>query len=110
MERRLDESGLDHPERVTEEPPSRDPGFDEDRLYEVVAQAVEDAVISAIWTVIMVGIAVALVWVGIAVVVANPTPLGLIFGAITILAGFYVAGTRLDVIAPVRSWWPQRPT
>lgn len=81
-----------------------DPGFDEDRLYAVVHRAVEDAVLGAIGTVIFVLIAVGLVWVGIAVVAANPTPLGIVFGGVAIVAGFYLAASSLEVIPPIRAW------
>lgn len=100
-----EEDGPQSPGTDPSEPPHRpDPGFDEDRLYAVVHRAVEDAVLGAIGTVIFVVIAVALVWVGIAVIAANPTPLGVVFGGVAIVAGCYLAATSLDIIPPIREW------
>lgn len=86
------------------DPGRRDPGFDEDRLYEVVTRAVEDAILGAFGTVILVALAVGLVWVGIAVVAANPNPLGAIFGGVAIVAGVYLAATTLEVLPSIRDW------
>ena len=99
-----DARSLRDTEDASGDPPRRDPGFDEDRLYEVVTRAVEDAVLGAIGTVILVALAVGLVWIGIAVVAANPNFLGAIFGGIAIVVGFYLAATTLEVVPPIRDW------
>ena len=100
-----DEDGPPSTGATTDGSPDRpDPGFDEDRLYAVVHRAVEDAVLGAIGTVIFVLIAVGLVWVGIAVIAANPTPLGVVFGGVAVVAGVYLAASSLEVIPPIREW------
>lgn len=81
-----------------------DPGIDEDRLYRIVHDAVEDAVLGAVGTILLVGVAFVLVWTGVAVVLQNESPAGAVLGGSAIVVGVYLAAASLKVIPPAREW------
>jgi len=81
-----------------------DPGFDEAAMYVVVRDAVEDAILGVIGTLLLVGIAFVAVWAGGVAIVQSQTPASIAFGVLAIAFGFYLAGSSLGVVPPARGW------
>lgn len=79
-------------------------GFDEARLHAVVRDAVEDAILGAIGTLLLVGIAFVLVVAGGQLLLASISPWGTAFGIGLLAVGTYIAAATLRVIPPVREW------
>lgn len=73
-------------------------GMDEGTLYLVVRRAVEDAILNVIGTLLLVGVALLVIWVGAMVAVRTPSTAGLVAGSIAILIGMYIGGTTLGVV------------
>lgn len=86
------------------EPPSVQ--LDEGALYVVVRKAVEDALLGVIGTLLLVGVALVLVWVGGAIVVSAGLgqPLAVLLGLGIALVGLYFAAATLELIPPLREW------
>lgn len=82
-----------------------DPGFDEVALYGVVRKAVEDAILGAVGTILLVGVAFVLVLVGATTAVRTPGLGGVLFGSAAALFGLYLAGSTLGLIPPAREWF-----
>ena len=85
------------------EPPA--PGFDETALYAVVRDAVKDALLDVIGTLLLVGIAFVLVIAGIQAVFSSVS-----FGTVAIgigvtAVGVYLAAATLEIIPPTRDWF-----
>ncbi len=80
-------------------------GFDEAALYGVVRKAVEDAILSAIGTLLLVGVSSVIVWVGVTVLLEADALFGTAFGAAALLLGLYLAAATLKIIPPVRKWF-----
>lgn len=99
------EEGGSGGERADRTDGGTDPGFDEVALYAVVRKATEDAILGAVGTLLLVGIAFVVVWVGITVLVSTPNLPGIGFGVLAILLGVYLAAATLGVIPPVREWF-----
>jgi hypothetical protein len=81
------------------------PGFDEAVLYTVVRDAVKDALLDVIGTVLLVGIAFVLVIAGAQAVVS-----ALSFGTVAVgvgvaAVGVYLAAATLEIIPPIRDWF-----
>jgi len=81
------------------------PGFDEAALYTVVRDAVKDALLDVIGTVLLVGIAFVLVIAGVQAVFSSMS-----FGTVAIgigvtAVGVYLAAATLEVIPPIRDWF-----
>lgn len=93
------------PRSDTETDGGRDAGFDERALYVVVRKAVRDAILGVIGTLLLVGIAFVVVWVGITAITATMSPLGIAFGAFAIVWGIYIAAATLELVPPVREWF-----
>lgn len=89
----------------TAEPP--EVRIDEGALYVVVRKAVEDAVLGVIGTLLLVGVALVLVWVGGAIVVSAGLgqPLAALLGLGIALVGLYFAAATLELIPPLRAWF-----
>lgn len=81
------------------------PGFDEAALYGVVRKAVEDAILGAIGTLLLVGVSFAIIWVGVTVLLSGQGTLGLAFGAAAFLLGLYLAAATLRIIPPISKWF-----
>lgn len=79
-------------------------GFDEDRMYVAVRAAVEDALLGAIGTVLLVGVGLLIVWIGFAAVLSFQTWQALLLGGAVIAIGLYIAATTLGIIPPIRDW------
>jgi len=82
-----------------------DPGFDEAAMYVVVRDAVEDAILGVLGTLMLLGIALVAVWVGGATIVQSQTPVSITFGVLAIAFGFYLAASSLGVVPPAREWF-----
>lgn len=72
--------------------------MDEGTLYLVVRRAVEDAILNVIGTLLLVGVALLMIWVGAMVAVRTPSTGGLVAGTIAILIGLYIGGSTLGVL------------
>lgn len=79
---------------------------DEGALYVVVRRAVEDAVLGVVGTLLLVGVALVLVWVGgaMAVNAGGRQPVATVAGLGIALVGVYIAAASLEVIPPIRKW------
>lgn len=84
----------------TEDPMSR---IDEGTLYVIIRQAVEDAIMGVIGTLLLVGVALVLVWFGVMVTASafNSNRTAAFGGIFVILIGFYMALSALEMIPPL---------
>ena len=82
----------------------RNAGFDEAALYVVVREAVEDAILGVIGTLLLVGIAFVMVWSGVVAATSTGTPTGIAVGGVLALGGLYLAAATLEVVPPIREW------
>ncbi|MFC7140412.1 hypothetical protein ACFQMA_11300 [Halosimplex aquaticum] len=81
------------------------PGIDEDELYEIVHDAVEDAILGAVGTLLLVGIGVLLFASGAAAVgQAEGTAAVAVGLGVALLGGGLVVTTLTDVL-PVDRWF-----
>lgn len=90
---------MDPPERETDGGP--DTGLDEQALYVVVRKAVEDAIVGAVGTLLLVGVGVWLVWFGAVVAVSGGSPVAVAAGIAVAVIGFGLAARALDVLPPI---------
>lgn len=91
----------------TDREPTAPEPIDEELLYAIIREAVEDALLGVIGTLLLVGIGFVLIWVGV-VALASPGdagPLGRFVGVALISFGLYLAAATLRVIPPVREWF-----
>lgn len=79
-------------------------GVDEVVLYGVVRKAVEDAILSVIGTLLLLGVAFVLVLVGFSTAARLETAMGVGLGAVAVLLGAYLAASTLELIPPIREW------
>lgn len=81
--------------------------IDEAALYVAVRRAVEDAVLGVIGTLLLVGVALVLVWVGgaMAINAGGSQPVAAVAGLAIVLVGVYLAASSLDVIPPILEWF-----
>jgi hypothetical protein len=87
------------------DPTRPDPGFDEVAMYRVVRKAVEDAILGAVGTILLVGVAFVLVGTGASIAIQAGGWTGVAIGAAVTLFGLYLAGATLELIPPVREWF-----
>jgi hypothetical protein len=82
-----------------------DSGFDEAALYTVVRNAVKDALLDVIGTVLLLGIAFVLVIAGIQALFSSIS-LGTVAVGLGVAAfGVYLAAATLEIIPPIREWF-----
>ena len=81
------------------------PGFDEAALYIVVREAVTDALLDVIGTLLLVGVAFVLVVAGGRAVVESSSPVGAGLGVVLAAGGFYLAAATLELVPPIRTWF-----
>lgn len=98
------------PERPDDRPPGKTDGgtpagFDQAVLYTVVRDAVKDALLDVIGTLLLVGIAFVLVATGAQVALQSASLLGVAIGAGIAAAGIYIAAATLELIPPIRDWF-----
>lgn len=82
-----------------------DPGFDEVAMYRVVRKAMEDAILGAVGTLLLVGVAFVLVLTGASIAVQGGRGPSIAIGVVVALFGLYLAGSTLELIPPIREWW-----
>lgn len=82
-----------------------DPGFDEAAMYVVVRDAVEDAILGVLGTLMFLAIALLAVWTGGTAIVRAQSPVVIAFGVVAIAFGFYLAASALEVVPPAREWF-----
>jgi hypothetical protein len=80
------------------------PGFDEAALYTVVRDAVKDALLDVIGTVLLLGIAFVLVVAGAQAVFSSLSLEAAALGIGVTAAGVYLAATTLEVVPPLGEW------
>jgi len=80
-------------------------GFDEAAMYRVGREAVEDAILGVLGTLVLVGIGFVAVWVGGTALVHSQTPPSMAFGVLAIAFGFYLAASALGVVPPACEWF-----
>lgn len=88
-------------------PPTSDgpsPGFDEAALYTVVRDAVKDALLDVIGTVLLVGISFVLVVAGVQSMLSSSLATVALGTGITAIGG-YIAAATLEIIPPIRNWF-----
>ena len=71
--------------------------------YVVVRKAMEDAILSVIGTLLLVGLSLVLIWFGMMVAVSayDTSPLMALAGGFVVLVGLYQAASALGIIPPV---------
>lgn len=81
--------------------------IDEGALYVVVREAVEDAALGVIGTLLLVGVALVLVWVGGAMAfnAGGRQPVAAVAGLAIALIGIYLAASSLEVVPPIHEWF-----
>lgn len=87
--------------------PTATESIDEELLYVIIREAVEDALLGVIGTLLLVGIGFILIWVGLIALVSpeGADPLRRAIGVTLVAVGFYLAAATLQVIPPVREWF-----
>lgn len=81
------------------------PGFEEVALYNLVRDAVKDALLDVIGTVLLVGIAFVLVIAGAQAVFSALSFGTLAVGVGVTAVGVYLAAATLEIIPPIRDWF-----
>lgn len=81
--------------------------IDEGALYVAVRRAVEDAVLGVIGTLLLVGVALVLVWIGgaMAINAGGNQPVAAVAGLAIALIGIYLAASSLEVVPPILEWF-----
>jgi hypothetical protein len=79
-------------------------GLNEQELYVVIRKAVEDAIMGVIGTLLLLGVALVLVWAGIAIAFYE-TILGLVAGVVAIGCGVYLGAVTIGFIPPILEWF-----
>lgn len=79
-------------------------GLNEQELYAVIRKAVEDAILGVIGTLLLLGVALALIWAGIAIAFSGTT-VGLVAGIVAIGCGIYLGAATLGFIPPIQEWF-----
>lgn len=82
------------------EPDGGDVGMAPGELYVVVRKAMEDAILSVVGTLLVVGVALVLVWFGVLVAASayDSSPVMALAGVFVVLVGLYQAASVLGVI------------
>ena len=83
---------------------SFDSGFDGTALYRAVRDAVKDALLDVIGTLLLLGIAFVLVIAGIQAVFSSLSPGTVAIGIGVLAFGIYLAAATLEIIPPIREW------
>jgi hypothetical protein len=83
---------------------SSGPGFDEASLYTVVRDAVEDALLDVIGTLLLVGVAFVLVVAGGQVLLQSGSLAGVAVGVGLLSVGLYIGAATLELVPPIREW------
>lgn len=79
-------------------------GFDEAALSAVVHDAVKDALLDVVGTLLLVGIAFVLVVAGGQALLRSTSLFGTAFSISLAAIGIYLAAATLELIPPIRDW------
>lgn len=80
------------------------PGIDEAALFRLVRDAVRDALLDVIGTLLLLGLASVLVLVGVQLYLSSISGLGAALGGVLAVVGLYLAAATLEIIPPLRDW------
>jgi hypothetical protein len=86
------------------------PGFDQEALYRAVQAAVEDAILGAIGTILLVGVGTVIGFAGLSFLLRTVgegglSVLPLAAGVWLLAIGVYIVASTLGVVQPVRDWF-----
>ncbi|WP_276270797.1 hypothetical protein [Haloarcula litorea] len=73
-------------------------------LYEIVRRAVEDAILGAVGTVLLVGVGVAVGGIGLSLLVGGLDLVRVAVGVVCLAFGAYLVAATLGVVPPAREW------
>ncbi|UPV73427.1 hypothetical protein M0R89_12845 [Halorussus limi] len=93
------------PEETAEPDGGEEIGFDEAALHGVVRDAVEDAILGVIGTVLLTGVALVVTWTGIMLATQSVSVAGTGLGIVVTAFGLYVGAATLGVVPPAREWF-----
>lgn len=80
--------------------------FDEQLLYPVIREAVEDAILGVLGTILLLGIGILFIWFGVMLLAFSFRGIPqLVFGIFAIVAGIYLAASSVKIIPPIREWF-----
>lgn len=92
-------------ESLSDDDPTESDTLDIDRgeLYLIINKAVEDAILGALGTILLVGVSIVLIWFGMIVTVSayDSSILRAIGGVVVTLLGLYFAGSTLELIPSI---------
>jgi hypothetical protein len=80
------------------------PGVDDAALFRLVRDAVKDALLDVIGTLLLLGVAGILVVAGGQLFLSSVSQLGAVVGGVLVVVGLYLAAATLEIIPPVRDW------
>lgn len=78
--------------------------FDDAKLYTVVRDAVKDALLDVVGTLLLVGVAFVLVVAGAQALLQSASLLPAAVGLLFVVVGLYVAAATLELVPPIREW------
>jgi hypothetical protein len=80
------------------------PDIDEAALFRLIRDAVKDALLDVIGTLLLLGVASVLVLIGVQLYLSSMSGLGAALGGVIVVAGLYLAAATLEIIPPLRDW------
>lgn len=88
-------------------PEPHSPNLSGEELYVVIRRAVEDAILSAVGSLILALLGFGIIWIGMVIGVESlgQNILQVGAGGFLVLFGLYIAGTALDLIPSLESMW-----
>ena len=92
------------PTESADDPPvDRPDDIDEQRLYTIIRDAVEDAILGVLGTLLLLGIAAFFVWLG-GIFLLGGSPFELAFGVVFLSFGLYLGAATLELIPTLGEW------
>lgn len=104
------DSGSDEPADLSEEgdTPASDggvpAGIDEDELYEIVHDAVEDAILGVVGTLLLLGIGFVFLTAGVSAALGATSTAAFGIGLTVFVVGFVIFVTTLRGVLPMSEW------
>jgi hypothetical protein len=80
------------------------PEIDEAALFRLIRDAVKDALLDVIGTLLLLGIACILVVAGVQLFISSISQPGIAIGGVLLAVGLYLAAATLEIIPPLRDW------
>ncbi len=81
------------------------PGFDEERLFLVIRDAVKDALLDVLGTLLLLGVAFVLVVSGGQALLWSTSTMMAVGGAVVLAVGLYLAAATLELVPSVSDWF-----